>query len=668
MMQAQAQYWMWPNTTAAENPNGINNDVEQPAQAGWTSIQTTSATPVWTANQTLPFAFNFNGAPVTQFKVSTSGVLTFDVATALAAPPVVSSNLPNAAVPDKSVCIRGLQGTGANDAIVTKTFGTAPNRQFWVQFNSYSIASNAAAWSYWSIVLEETSNAIYIVDHRTGSAAGAVSCALALGVQISSTQAFNALGSPFINTNTQDADVASDNAFYGFFPGTQPSYDLQARSITTKSYVAAGNNTITGTIRNNGSQTITSMTMNYQINGGAAVASPLTGLSIPPFQTYTFSHPTPWNGTLGTYTVSAYATNLNGTNMDQNTVNDKVNKTIVVLSKNVKRVPLLEVFTSSTCPPCKPGNEVLHGVIDPIPAADKPCTIKFQQDFPGTGDPYCTTEAVNRRNYYAVNSIPRMEIDGAWDKNAASFTSAILADAQASPAQYELSGSYWISGKTVHGKVNYAPAYNAPAGTKLYVAIIENKTIKNVKSNGETQFEQVMKKMLPSETGTTLPAQANGVSVTTNFDYTFQGNYRLSADGAAANRIVHTTENSVEEFTDLAMVAWLQGADKTVYQALNLTATPTGVGNFSANINAVNVYPNPSNTEVNIAFTSAKTENTTILMMSTDGKIVYSSKKDMQTGDNKVTINTADLANGIYNIAIIDAANNSKTMQVVVAH
>jgi hypothetical protein len=468
-----------------------------------------------------------------------------------------------------------------------------------------------------------------------------------------------------IINNSLDKNLLNIN---NFIVKKLPAFDLGVLSITNPAYQGPTSTNITGTIKNSGSTTITSFTANYKINGGAAVSAPITGVSIAPFTEYTFTHPTAWTPTAGSYTVTAYATLLNGSNVDGNTVNDIASKTINVMSKTIARTPLLEVFTSSTCPPCKPGNEVLHAVIDPLTGADKPCTIKFQQDFPGTGDPYCTTEAVNRRNYYAVNSIPRMEIDGGWDKNAASFTTAILNAAKANAAQYELTGSYWLQGPTVHGKVTYTPAFNAPAGTKLYVAIIENKTIKNVKNNGETQFEQVMKKMLPSETGTTLPAQANGVAATTNFDYTFQGNYRLSTNGQTANRIVHSTEHSVEEFSDLAMVAWLQGADKTVFQALNLTATPTAVGNFSANINAVNIYPNPSNTEVNIAFTSAKTENTTILMMSTDGKIVYSSKKDMQAGDNKVTINTADLANGIYNIAIIDAANNSKTVQVVVAH
>jgi Secretion system C-terminal sorting domain len=505
------------------------------------------------------------------------------------------------------------------------------------------------------------------VDHRTGSANGPVNVQLALGLQLTPTLAYNCLGSPIINTNAQDVDDPSDNTYYGFFPGTQPAYNMEMRKITTNAYVGAGNNNITGEIRNMGSQNITSMTMNYQINNGATISCLLTGLNIASFNTYAFTHTIPWSATLGTYTVTAYATNLNNGNADAVPSNDKLNKTIIILSKNVKRTPLLEVYTSSTCPPCKPGNEQLHSVIDLV-TENKPCTIKFQQDFPGTGDPYCTTESVNRRGYYAINSIPRMEIDGGWDQNANSFTTALLNAAQASPAQFEMSGSYWLEGPSIHGEITYAPAFNSPAGTKLYVAVLENKTIKNVKTNGETEFTQVMKKMLPTENGTTLPAIANGVSTTTNFDYTFKGNYRLSADGAVANRIVHAIENSVEEVEDLTMVAWIQGADKTVYQALNLTNTPTGIKNVASTIEAVNIYPNPSNAELNINIKSNKAEEITILMLSTDGKIVFGNKKQLAAGLNNVKIETRDLSNGIYNIAIIDANNNSKTIQVVVAH
>ena len=162
-LATQAQYYYLPFTSnPGQNPGNLNTDGEYPVggglPAGWTTIRTSSATPAWSNLQTLPFAFNFNGAPVTDYKVSTTGILTFDVASALAAPASASQALPSALIPDNSVCVWGLQGTGANDNVVTKTFGTAPNRQHWIFFSSYSIPGNTAGWTYWSIVLEETTN------------------------------------------------------------------------------------------------------------------------------------------------------------------------------------------------------------------------------------------------------------------------------------------------------------------------------------------------------------------------------------------------------------------------------------------------------------------------------------------------------------------------------
>ena len=130
---------------------------------GWTSIQAASATAVWTAAQTLPFAFQFNGSAVTQYKVSSTGVLTFDVASPLAAPSATNLALPNSAIPNNSICVWGVNCSGANDNIAIKTFGTAPNRQYWVQFSSCSNVANANIFAYWALVFDETTNKIHIL-------------------------------------------------------------------------------------------------------------------------------------------------------------------------------------------------------------------------------------------------------------------------------------------------------------------------------------------------------------------------------------------------------------------------------------------------------------------------------------------------------------------------
>ena len=160
---SKAQYWQIPNINANQNPGAINNDIEQPGQPAWTPLLTSSATPTWSPAVSIPFPFLFNGSAVTQIKASSTGIVTFDVSSTLAAPSSANTSLPSALIPDKSVCIWGIEGTGADDMILTKTFGTAPNRQFWIQYNSYSIASEPTAWCYWSVVLEETTNKIHIV-------------------------------------------------------------------------------------------------------------------------------------------------------------------------------------------------------------------------------------------------------------------------------------------------------------------------------------------------------------------------------------------------------------------------------------------------------------------------------------------------------------------------
>lgn len=169
---SMAQYYYLPYPNAGMNPGGLNTDDEYPVGGGlsttWLQVLGPSASPAWSALQSIPFAFEFDGNPVNSYYVSNSGVLTFS-STPGTAPTFSNGSLPSADVPDMSVLLWGMEGTGPNDNIVSKTFGTAPNRQHWIFFTSFSI-TGLTGWQYWSIVLEETSNCIYLVDQRNSAA------------------------------------------------------------------------------------------------------------------------------------------------------------------------------------------------------------------------------------------------------------------------------------------------------------------------------------------------------------------------------------------------------------------------------------------------------------------------------------------------------------------
>ncbi|MBK9249101.1 MAG: hypothetical protein IPM69_13550 [Ignavibacteria bacterium] len=241
---------------------------------------------------------------------------------------------------------------------------------------------------------------------------------------------------------------------------------------------------------------------------------------------------------------------------------------MTLVDVTAKRLPLLEVFTSSTCGPCKPGNERLDAVIKPIDRSNY-TVLKFQQDFPGTGDPYATNETINRRNFYNINSIPRMEVDGGWDQNASSFTNQVMNDATSQICLLNWEASYAVVGNKVSVTATLDPlADYSEQNMKIYVAILEKRTVKNIKSNGETVFEDVVKKMLPDENGTPLAPMTKGTKVTKTFEYTFPGKYRLPSDGQSANRIKLASENSVEDIANLEVIVWAQNtATKEVYNA-----------------------------------------------------------------------------------------------------
>jgi hypothetical protein len=163
-LNVTSQYYYLPSINPG-NPGGLNTLDEYPLGSGlsntWTSILGPSnSSPTWSSVETIPFNFNFNGGPVTQYKVSSSGVLTFSTS-ASTAPSYLNSALPDVSIPDNSIVIWGLEGSGSNDNIVTQTFGTAGSQQHWVFFASYTAGGS---WSYWSIVLEEGTDNIYIVD------------------------------------------------------------------------------------------------------------------------------------------------------------------------------------------------------------------------------------------------------------------------------------------------------------------------------------------------------------------------------------------------------------------------------------------------------------------------------------------------------------------------
>ena len=595
-----AQYWYLPQLTQQQNPNGLNSSDELPlsgTSGGWTTVLSPGqTTPAWSATQTIPFTFNFNGSVVSQYKVSSTGILTFDLG-ATELPTADNAALPSDSIPENSIVIWGIEGIGTNDRIVQQTFGSAPDRQYWVHFSSYTLGDTSSYWSYWAIVLEEKTDKIYIVDQRQKSS---ITKTVTAGIQINDSLAFSVSGSPNLSVLSGSTTGPNDNIYYEFMYGSQSANDLRARKATMPGYANINDTLlVSGVIANYGTETIISFDINWNSNNGTIHTESFTGVSIATNTDYSFTHTDKWSAIAsGNYTIDLWVSNPNGTT-DENHSNDSTSASISVMNDLITRKSLYEVFTSSTCAPCVAGNanlEDLFGILPNIgPNPNSWTMVKYQMNFPGNGDPYYTDEAGARANYYGVTGIPRLEINGAWNSNPGGLSQPTI-DTYNTPAFLDIGAEFTIEGNTIDVEATFTSTKDTLGLTDpslvYHIAIMEHETNQNTGTNGETYFNYVMKKMVPDSSGTPIGPFSANIPVSVNHSYTFQGSYILPPDGNSP--INHNTEHTIEDFEDLVVVVWVQDTlTKEVHQsAWAMNNTPVSIKE-STDYQFLRFYPNP---------------------------------------------------------------------------
>lgn len=665
-LMAQTGYYQVPGSGSG-NPGGLNDDVEYPPGgglgSGWTDVINGAQSASWTSAQNVPFDFKFNDQTVTQYLVSTTGVLTFDVGTSLDAPTSTPEALPSASIPDNSVCLWGADLKKSGDYVISKTFGTAPNRQHWIGWYSASETGVQDGWVYCSIVLEETTNNIYLVDQRVMCVSGSSACtgktSMTWGVQLTSSDASMVNGSDGYEMKSENNPATDDNVYYTFAPGSLPDNDATMVSVDVPQYLKLSDApyAVSFSYLNTGGTAVSSINATY-IAGTDTVTETISGLNTASGKKGMATFTTKWMApALDKYNVEISINEVNGSADDKGMNSGSI--LVNVLDNFADRKILNEVFTSSTCVPCRPGNENYLSVVE---NKSMHSSIKYQVYWPGTGDPYCTQEVRDRAGYYGVNSVPRMEVDGAWDQNAASFTAELYDQFQSKPALIGITGSASLTWKNkITADITITPYADLSSNNyKLFAVITEGTTFWNVKSNGETEFHDVMKKMMPNSSGKSISAFTKGSAVNETLEYSFVGEYRLPNDGTTAQHINHTTENSVETWDDLKVVVFVQ--DATTKEVLQSETFPLAMTSIEDVENKVAVYPNPSNEAFNI-YAPELTSVATIHVTNLAGQTVYNG--EMLNGS--AVVNTSAWNSGMY-LVTLNSENGSYTTKMMVKH
>lgn len=648
-----AQYYYIPNINAGTNPGGLNTDDEYPVGSGlsttWTTVHSGSAaSPVWTSTQTIPFSFNFNGNAFTQYKVATSGVLTFDL-TAVSVPAYANASLPSASIPDNSICAWGVSGHNSGDYIVTKTFGSAPNRQHWIMFCSYS-QPGTTCYVYWSIVLEETSNKIYIVDQREG---GCV-LSLTIGVQANSTTAWQVAGSPNVSQNAGSNFTPADNSYYEFIQGTQPAVETKLKSLNiTQFTVVPGNIFIEGTVQNRGALPVSTFDITYEFQG-VPYTSTINGINIASGITYNFIHSTPISVTVaGSNPVKVWV-DVTG---DADHSNDTLSTTVSGLTFMPEKRVLIEEATGTWCGWCPRGAVY---------------TENIDQDYPGSaivvavhnGDPMVVA-AYDQAMGALIGGYPSGLVDRKdIDIDPLAFETSYLSRINdVPPADVNVSAFFNSATRVADVVVSATFATEITSELRLGAIIVEDDVTGTGSGYNQVNYYSYQSQNQPlTGAGHNWQTDPNPVPAA-NMEYDFVGRALLGGFNGEPNSLPGPiSANNTYSYTFTYTVP--VGYDENSMRVIGVLIDPNSGNVLNVNRGAygittavetiendqfgISVYPNPAADQASIEINLKSKGTGMIQMFDMVGKSVYNREFNGQQGKNIAGLPVSKLNSGVY--------------------
>lgn len=438
----------------------------------------------------------------------------------------------------------------------------------------------------------------------------------------------------------------------------QPVDDDVALPAIVLGSIITNNTALSVVVRNMGAQEITGLSMNYLINGGNPTNQNFTGLHILPFtsDTLSFSANIDNLSAGATYTVTVNALSVNG-NADAHPADNQVERKFALASTSVKRAVLFELSTSSTCPPCAGFGD--H--YDPIwlsMGANNPDSgfnvIKYQQNFPAPYDSSFNADAQQRMYYYYSGGIPSPTVDGHYGVD-----DEVMARKHV-PSYLTLAGAYAYDAQTdsVTLTVHVTPHFTGAGNYKLRVALVEDHYQNPGNLNGELEYYDVERNMLPDATGTSIDTFTDGQTLA----YVF----KTTAVSGIVHRNSHTFWGDPQ---NSHMVAFVQDDDtKDVLQSVAVAANhTTGIADVAAKRINLSIAPNPSARYVTISWNMEKTQNVALSLTDIAGRTVYRISRKLSAGRPLLVVPTANLANGVY-IVRLQTAEGSIGRKLNVHH
>jgi hypothetical protein len=303
------------------------------------------------------------------------------------------------------------------------------------------------------------------------------------------------------------------------------------------------------------------------------------------------------------------------------------------------RTTLLEHFTNASDNQSKDADLVLNNLVgaDSLNTLD----LQYHTSFPGD-DPFNEQEPFipgARVLYYGLPSVPYTILNGGakpknrfdYDLNELDPTTIYVESLNDSKFDLNVTSTL-ENGILLSINTQLTAKEDIPASElTVHVAVVERKVTGVTGNNGETEFRNVVKTLLPDAAGTTLyKSWARG----DNGTITDSWQLKNVKDPKELRVISFVQDESTGEILQAAV-------DTSDFQTgLNDELTGRGPGNRFI------VFPNPASDQIFIRFDEPVAKQVKIEMYNNLGGLIYSG--NIYRGENEIEIPAGDCADGIY--------------------
>ena len=313
-----------------------------------------------------------------------------------------------------------------------------------------------------------------------------------------------------------------DNITASHTPFSPIGLDAYLVNISAAEFLTVGESTpFEYTVLNYGAEPITSLLVSWSY-GNNVYNDLISDIYIETLESFSFTHEFTFLASdYVTTNLSATIVSVNNGTEESNTTNNTINFSINGVEFVTQKTPLIEHFTSNNSGPDAAYNPTFQTLLNDNNVNELTNNgvnaIKYQVNWPGNPDQSFNQDVQDRVNFYGVNGVPQSYL------NAVSYNiTQYDIDSESESFSYiDINANAYHSNNTdltVNVNIN---AYEDYQNTTVHIAVVEKSYYNDAGTNGEVQFYQVMRKMLPNANGTPIELDG-GSSYSIGESYSFE--------------------------------------------------------------------------------------------------------------------------------------------------